>query len=393
VALSGRVKLTLGFVAVLALLGTVAVVTWLNRAAPSGGELVAEVVSDSRPVEVSELRPAPVSVTLEATGVLASHRDVLISSEVGGTVRHVARELGEPCAKGEILARIDAEPYRIGLDQATALVSQAAAAHDNAVRDLDRARRLETGSAVTPQQLDGAETGVRAAAAGLEQARAGVRAARRSVRAADIRCPFDGHVAERMIEAGQMIAPMSPVARIVDLDHLELTVAATSAQVGRIREGQAVRLGEPGAAVRPYAGRVVRIGVAADPSTRAFPVVVALGEGQRGPRVGQVLAATFELARYDAALAVTVDAVAGAEEAPTVLRVEGDLARRVAVELAERVGDRWVVAAGLAAGDRVIVVGGDGLEDGARVRIVGAPPAPVAPAVPPPAATPAAAAP
>jgi RND family efflux transporter MFP subunit len=390
VALSGHVKLGLGFLAVLAALMTVAFVTWLNRAAPSGGELVVEVVSDSRPVEVIELRPEPVTVTLEATGVLASKRDVVISAEVGGIVRQSLRQIGEPCREGAVLVRLDGEPWRIGRDQARALVSQAAAAHENAVRDLERVKRLETGAAVTPQQIDAAETGVRAAAAALEQARAGLRAAGRNLRVADIRCPFDGHVAERMVEVGQAVAPLSPVARLVDLDHLELAVAVAASRLGRISEGQDVRLGEPGARVRPFSGEVVRIGVAADPLTRAFPVVVALEPGQRGPRVGQVLAATFELARYDAALAVPTDAVADAEAAPTVLRVEGDLARRVAVELAERVGDRWVVATGLAAGDRVVTLGGDGLADGARVRVVGAP---AAPPSPPPAETAPAAAP
>jgi membrane fusion protein (multidrug efflux system) len=381
VALPGHLKLALGFLAVLAALGTVAVVTWQNRAPPPDAELVKEVVSDARPVEALELSPEPVTVTLEATGVLASRRDVMVPAEMGGIVRQVLRREGEPCRAGEVLARLDGEPWRIGRDQARALVDQAAVAHDSAVRDLERMKRLETGSAITPQQIDAAEAGVRAAAAALEQAKAGLRAAGRNLRVADIRCPFDGHLAERLVEVGQAVAPMSPVARLVDLEHLELTVAVAASRLGRLREGQDARLGEPGGRERPYAGVVERIGVAADPVTRAFPVVVALGPGQRGLRVGQVLAATFELARHDAALVVPADAVLDPEDAPAVLRVEGDLARRVAVDLGERVGDRFVVASGLAAGDRIVTAGGDGLADGARVRVLGAPSA--APSPPP----------
>ncbi|MFO8072916.1 MAG: efflux RND transporter periplasmic adaptor subunit [Polyangia bacterium] len=374
--MSGGGKIILTAAAIVAVLASVALLTWLNRVRSTEGGLVTEVSSASTPVEVAVLRPREVIERLETSAVLRACRDVTLTSEVGAEVRSMDKDLGESCAEGEVLARLDREPFRIALRQARAAVEQAEAAHQSAQSDLARLRRLQGSDAVTPQRVEAAETGVRSAAAALEQARAGASAAARNLRETEITCPFDGRLARRMVEVGQLVGPQTPIARLVDVERLELTLSVGADEVSRLRIGQTVRLVEPRSGDGSHTGEVVRIGPAADERTRTFPVEVEIDERTGGEpedlRPGQVVEAEVELAHHRGVLTVpTALLERGANgEQPSVLVARDGAARRVPLTLGDELGGELIVVSGLSAGAQLITVGGDDLEDGAAVEVV-----------------------
>jgi RND family efflux transporter MFP subunit len=231
---SGK-RLGLGLILVVLFFGAIAGATWVNRTQRSGNGLVTDVDVSRRPVRVTEVKPVDLIETLETTGLLLPNRDVVVTTEVAGKVQRVYKELGDPCRNGELLVRLDGEGYQIALAQARAQVQQAEVALDHAQRDLKRIERLREEAAVAPQQLDAMEGTARSAAATLEQARAGQQAAERSLRETRITCPFGGHVAERMVEVGQMVDPRTPLARLVDVGRLKLSLSVTGDQLARIR--------------------------------------------------------------------------------------------------------------------------------------------------------------
>jgi RND family efflux transporter MFP subunit len=355
---------------IVAALAAAAAVTYMNRAPVSDSELVRAVEQDRRPVKTAAVRPQTMIERLEATGVLRPRRDVTITAEVAGEVVKVFKDLGDRCDKGELLVRLDGEGYRIAVAQAKALVEQGKVAVEQGERDLARLRKLSEQAAATAQQVDAAEGGVASGAAALEQAKAGLRAAKRNLRETQLRCPFAGNVAQQMVELGQLVGPQTPVARLVDADRLELQVAVTAAELARIEAGMAVDLEDPEIPGRVHRGTVTRLGVAADEMTRTFPVEIEVDATAEGLRAGQVVRASLELERHEGALAVPIDAVLTVGGKRSVFLARNGKAHLTAVVVGPEIDGRLVVFGGLAAGDEVIVVGGDELVDGAEIEIV-----------------------
>jgi membrane fusion protein (multidrug efflux system) len=223
--------------------------------------------------------------------------------------------------------------------------------------------------------LDTIEGAARSAAATLEQARAGQQAAERSLRETRITCPFSGHVAERMVEVGQMVGPSTPLARLVDVGRLKLSLSVTGDQLARIRLGQEVTLVDSARPLERFTGAVSRLGVAAEESTHTFPVEVSVEQASVGLRAGQVVRSSLTLGDYRGVLAVPVDAVQQDGEQPAVFVVREGRAHRVPVRTGAQVRDQVVIESGLSAGDRVIGMGSDGLAEGAEVMVMGAAPA------------------
>ncbi len=371
-----KAKVAIVIVLFLAALSAVGALTYKNRATVSDSGLVQEIEQASHPVRAQKIQPEVLVERLVSTGVLKAEQDVILTAEVAGKVKKVFRQLGDPCKKGEVLLRLDAESYQIGLAQARAAVKQGKVALDHAERDYKRMQALKESAVVTAQQLDAAEGAKSSAAASVEQAEAAFRMAARNVRETSVRCPFTGFVAERMVDSGQTVGPQTPLARLVDTSRLKLALSVTSAEISRLKTGQSVMLADPALPGKTYRGEVSRVGVAADAMTRNFPIEVLVDEKETGIRAGQVVHATLELAEHRDVLAVPIDAVTTSGGSQSVFVVMDNQARKTDVTTGPRIEGKVIVTSGLKPGVEVITVGGSSLEDGAAIEIMGHPAAP-----------------
>lgn len=367
--------MTTGTRVLLVVLGLAVVVggiTFVNRTDKGEQGLVRKVKRAKSPVRVEVARPADMVETVSHTDALQAARDVMITAEVGGKVLSVAMDLGDRCTKDEVLLTLDAESYRIGLMQAEAGLAQAKAQAAQAQRDIARAEALVKRSTAAAVTLEQAKTGGLTAAAAVKQAEAAVKSARRNLRLTRVRCPFSGVVGERSVELGQMVGPQTPLFRLLDASSLKLTLKVPAADLARIEEGQAVELSDPTMAGRVFSGEVTRLGVAADRITHTFPVEVTVEAtaGKSGPYSGQVLKASITLAEHKNALSVPEVAVVRTGDGPKLVLDNNGAATYVPVTLGPRIGQRVVVASGITAGDKVIVLGHAGLKPGSKVEDV-----------------------
>ncbi len=354
----------------LAALVGIGALTYMNRSEAPDGTLVREVTLSKHPVQTRVAKPVTLVEKLASTGVLKAEQDVILTAEVGGKVQQVRKTLGDPCKKGDLYLQIDSESYRIGLAQAKAALTQSEVALDHAERDWRRMEKLKASAVVTAQQLDGAEQAVRAGRATVAQARAALKQAQRNVRETKVRCPFTGFVAERMIDPGQAVGPQTPLARLVDMNNLKLVLSVTSGKIGRLRVGQKVTLSDPNLPGQTFSGAVSRLGVAADPQTRTFPVEVKVNQDESGLRAGQVIHVSLELEEHRDVLAVPIEALIVATEQKSVLVVNGESAKKVPVEVGPQIEGDVIIRSGLKPNDEVIVMGGNNLVDGDAIEVV-----------------------
>lgn len=298
-------------------------------------------------VETAVVAPSSTHLTLRLPGEVEGSRDALLAAALGGYVERVLVEEGDDVRAQQPLLRVDAATHGARLAQAQVEL-------DAAERELARAAQL--GDAISTQQQEAAQTRVQAAEAAVRLAR--VQAGR-----ATIRAPFAGVVAEVGVDPGEVAAPGAPVARVIQLDPVHVTLAVSDRDVVALRPGMEAHV-FVSASGQPRAGTVRQIKPAADLSTRAFEVTVEVPNADRHLLPGMI--AQVEIAVDDGGEAIVLPqyVLVTRLEGNGVFVAEDGVARWRTVEVDSVVHDQAVIRAGIAPGDEVVVTGHRELADG-----------------------------
>jgi HlyD family secretion protein len=217
----------------------------------------------------------------------------------------------------------------------------------------------------------GRQEQIATAQAQVASAQAQHQSAEAQISYSEIRSPINGVVAERAVYAGDMASPGSPLFLIMDISRVVARINIPQAQADLVRVGQAAEIAMTGSE-QPLAGKVTVVSPATDANSTTVQVWVQLDNpGERlkpGASVhGKIVAEAFKAATVVPAAAI----LPGEEGGTAVLVVSADgVAHRRLVQLGVREGDKVQVLNGVRPGESVVVVGGLGLDDKAKVRVV-----------------------
>lgn len=296
------------------------------------------------------------------TGVVEASRDVQVSAEESGRVVETLLEKGARVREGQAILRIDDSLLASQVDQARA-------AAELAQETWQRRKRLWEEDQV------GSELAYLEARFSSEQADANLRTLQERLDRTVIRAPFSGVLEDRMVEAGALVSPGTPVARIVDVNPVKIAAGVPE------RYAPDVTVGAPATVtfdVLPEANAdaVVRfVGAAVDPRNRTFPVELQLPNSGGMVKPEMVANVTVQRRRVSDALVVPQDAVVRMADGYQVFVVEGEgdaaLARARPVTLGTSQANRVVVVEGLEEGEQLVIMGQKSVADGDRVRVVG----------------------
>ena len=312
-------------------------------------------------VEVATIEQSRFVEQIRLTGTVRADRDVTVAAEETGRVVEVLAEKGDRVAEGNPLVRLDAELLEAQVEQAEA---RASLAEDT----WERRRRLWEEDRV------GTELAYLQARANAREAAASLRNLRERLSRTVIRAPFDGVVEDRAVEQGSLVAPGTPVARILDLDPLEVSAGVPERYAADVRPGATVTVSVDALPDAAFEGRVGFVGATVDPQSRTFPVEVTLPNRSRLIKPEMVADVRVERRAIDDALVVPQDAVVRVENGYVVFVVVGTdgetrvEARDVVVRASQ--ANRVVLEGDVAAGERLVVVGQQLVADGDRVRVV-----------------------
>ena len=186
--------------------------------------------------------------------------------------------------------------------------------------------------------------------------------------------PIDGVIADRPLWTGEMASPTTPFLTVMDVSRVVARVNIAQAQAAPVKVGQpaTITLTDTGEKLE---GKVTVVSPATDPSSTTVQVwVQATNPGERlkpgaSVHVGVV---TGEAAN---AMVVPLTAILPGEEGGTaVVVVSSDsVAHLRKVDVGIREGDKVQLLNGVKPGESVVVVGGLGVEDKAKVKVLTAP--------------------
>ncbi|MDR4506621.1 MAG: efflux RND transporter periplasmic adaptor subunit [Candidatus Brocadiaceae bacterium] len=222
-----------------------------------------------RPVTVIELREMNPVKELQLTGSVKSWKEQDIAFEVNGRLEKIVEmgiqlegrweEEGEALVQGDILARIDARPYRIR-------VKAAAAERDRAEAEYVRYKKAWEKNAV-------AEVDFIRATADRDSKQARFEQAEYDLEKCVLHAPFTGEISEVYVEAGGYVQTGQPVAHLVMMDPIKVDVSVSSKTAANLKLRDTVRLFLPDEE-KPVYGIVYEKATVADPETRTFRISV-----------------------------------------------------------------------------------------------------------------------
>jgi RND family efflux transporter MFP subunit len=342
------------------------------------------------PVDTARASLGDVEDGIEVVGTLSPKFQAEIKSDYGGIVSRIHVSDWARVRKGEPLLTVDTREgeaallkAKAALEMAKAGLLEAEAGGNRADREYDRALRLLEAGLITRQGMDDAQTQREAASARIAAARAQVAAAGEDVSQistrlgkAVIRAPFDGTVAERLVNVGDLVGEMQKVVfRVVDNRLLELTATVPSASMAPLRTGLPLVFSTDAFPGRGFRGKITWINPSVSPVDRSVRVVAEVpnvpeilkgglfvkGRILTGSRKGVVLVPRTALNSWDPAV--------GKGE---VYVVDNNAARRREVATGAAKGETVEVTSGLAAGETVVTRGSFNVKDGDALEIASA---------------------
>jgi RND family efflux transporter MFP subunit len=314
---------------------------------------------------------------LTITGSIAAppNRDVKVSALVAGRVTDLLVAEGDRVHAGEVVARIDARSYEQQMRQAQAAADQAHASLANAKLSVTRNQDLFSRGIAARKDLEDAQTQEAVAAAADQQADAALTIAKQQVARAVVTSPIAGQVAKRFVSVGEQVdgTAAQPVVEIADVSEAEMQANVPAKNLAALHAGEALTFSMTDFPGRKFEGRVVAISPTVDPSSGAGMVRIRIANSDGTLKLGMFLTAQVAVETHANALVVAPAAIYLNDQGqPRVFRVTGDTATAVPVKLGIETPKFDELLSGPVEGDSVILTGGYGLADNAKVTVKGA---------------------
>lgn len=151
----------------------------------------------------------------EFTGRFEALSTVDVRARVGGYVQGVHFRDGDYVRRGQLLFTLDPRPAQAALASARATLSQATAQLTLARTELARAETLLASQAVSQAEYDTREGAVRTAQANVAAANAGVRARQLDLEFTRVSAPISGRVSDRRVDPGNLVGGGSSAADVL----------------------------------------------------------------------------------------------------------------------------------------------------------------------------------
>ena len=361
----------------------------------------------ARQVKTTAVVESPFGETVTANGTLAAFDQTTVSVKVPGRVKTIAVDLGSVVSKGQVIAQLDSEDYRLRVQQSeaslaqararlglapdgtdhnvdpekTATVRQARAVLDEARVARDRAAKLVEQGVIAKAEFDTATATFKVAEGRYQDAyeeirnRQGVLAQRRSevalarqqLKDTAVVAPLDGIVQEKRTSSGEYLAAGTAVVNIVRMDPLRLRAEIPERESHTVKPGQNVRVTVDGDS-NVYVGQIMRLSPVIAEQTR---ILVVEADVRNNGKLRPGSFAHAEIVTNDSKMAVTVpnNAIVTFAGIEKVLVVQNGKALEKPVTTGRRNGEFTEIVSGVNVGEKVIVDPGN-LQTGQDVQVV-----------------------
>lgn len=348
-------------------------------------------------VGVVTVAAGAIPLVAELPGRVEASRVAEVRARAAGIVLKREFEEGSEVKAGDRLFQIDPAPLRAAQASARASLSRAQATLKLARLKAERYASLVETRAISQQEYDDAVAARELAQADVNLAEAALETASLNLGYATVTAPIRGRIGRAAVTEGALVGQneATPLATVQQIDPVYVNLTQSSSDALRLKRAlESGSAAEDGAAQvtiltedgreHPLPGRLLFSEVSVDEGTGTIALRAEVPNPDRSLLPGMYVRARLQQAVARDAITVPQQAVVRAGDGASVWVVKDGKAERRAVQVSAAHGDRWVIASGLAAGERIVVDGLQRVQPGAEVKPVAWPGAQVAATEPPP---------
>jgi membrane fusion protein (multidrug efflux system) len=342
----------------------------------SGCDDAGQAAAPNAPPEVSvvAVSPAPQRIQRELPGRVSAMRIADVRARVSGIVVERTFKQGSDVQAGDVLYRIDPQPFEVELKANEAALAKAkVAATQNKLQEERLSSLLQT-KAVSLVQYETALANFRQSEAEVTAREADVARAKLNLDYATIRAPISGRIGRALVSEGALVTPTdnAHVATIHQIDPVYVDFTQSVAEVARLRRdfesGELERISPDAAKIsivldddRVYElpGKLLFSDAMVEPSTGRVTLRAELPNPHNELMPGMYVRVVIEDGIDSNAIAVPQQAVQrnpGGGSEVFVVTAENKAALR-AVRTGAILNDQWLIQSGLEAGDKIVVEG------------------------------------
>lgn len=334
-------------------------------------------------VKVATVLEKDVPIYLEAIGQTRGSTEIEVRARVEGFLESVNFKEGMPVRKGQLLYTIDPRQFEAALAQAKGNLAEAEAQLARAIQDVVRYEPLVAKNAISRQEYETAVVVQRAAEATVDAAKAMVEQARIDLGYTRVLAPEDGLAGKTEVYPGTLVGRgqseiLTHISQ-VDTIHVRFTVPERDyLRFARKREERGIsarpvdlpfELILADGSVHPEKGRLVFVDRNVDPATGTILMEAAFPNPGFIVRPGQYARVRVAVDLKLGAILVSQRSVSELQGIYNVAVVGGDDTVEIRmVTPGQRIGNLWLIDAGLKPGDRVVVEGLQKVRPGMKVK-------------------------
>jgi multidrug efflux pump subunit AcrA (membrane-fusion protein) len=345
------------------------------------------------PVGAVAAERAAIRAVIHVSGIVvpAQGGEFLVLAPEPTRLLDVTKNVNDPVASGDVLARFDLPSAAQNVSRLTADLAGAEAQLENTRVNRDRLRGFVDRGLVPRRDLEPAERDLVEAQDAVARARRSLEAAQAGASRAVIRAPFDGVVVARAHNPGDLVVSTTdPILRIVDPRRLEIIASIPRQEQSRVVTGATARVAAAGA-------EQVRLTVAGPATSMSNGTPAAWGSSAASPNANLAAGALpkaeetvpFRLVfagptpfavdtplqldidaeeRTDTVLVPTEALVKDGSDVVVFVATQGHAERR-RVKTGIEDAARTEITEGVRAGELIITRGHVGLADGAAITV------------------------
>ncbi len=368
----------------------------LSALAGCGSQETETVLPAGVAVQVRTVERRDVATENRVSGSVTSDSETSIYVASTAKCTAVYFEAGDTVEKGDVICTLDLDSTqasynaaKISYDSAAASYNQQKALLDKqlalAKQNVENTKALYEIGAASQLEIDQAELQVLQLQAArdstLSQLRAGMESYRSSLEQlnlvmddvdadGNVIAPASGMLAALTATEGGYVSSSYPVAVISGAEQMKVTVYVSEALVPKLAIGDAAHVSVASADAE-FTGVIRSVEQTPNMQTRLYGVVLSVPGNIPGLISGMFADVTFFTETRADALAVPSEAILTANGEQYVFVAEGGVAVRTSVTTGLTGDGVTEILSGLAAGQKLVVVGQQYLSDGDAVRIVG----------------------
>ncbi|MGI0117882.1 efflux RND transporter periplasmic adaptor subunit [Zooshikella sp. RANM57] len=354
--------------------------------APAAGPGAGPGAMPTSEVSVVTLKAETFPVTVELPGRTQAYQTSDVRPQVSGILQKRLFTEGQEVEAGQVLYQIDPASYQASYDNAKAELAQAKAAVQAAQPKAERYQRLVKQGAVSKQDKDEAVATLREAEAAVIAAEAKLQSAKINLEYAQIKAPISGRIGKSSATPGALVTadqtaalttinqldPINVDLSYASVDGLKLQHQLDSGKLKKQEGKVKVKLTLEDGSGYSEEGSLEFIGNAVDETTGTVELRAIFNNPKYRLLPGMYVNATLYVGIDEQALFIPQQAVSRNSKGEATVWVVADdntVSQRV-ITTSKAVKDKWLISAGLNAGERIIVEGTQKIRVGQTVKTV-----------------------